>query len=209
MYKKILAGKFKVPRFVGDSARDLIQKLLVVKPEDRIKVADIKTHPWFLGKETTRTIPSADQGLMVGYNHIPIDLAVLKELEGFGVDCKLAEKCVDANMHTHESTAYFLLLNKKAKQAGLNEQWSAQPNETEKRGEQETSNSKESEKSVEILESKGGGSDPRNKRALDLHALQLFPSLTNSIDECLDLVDDRDITSETTTLYDGGDTAPA
>lgn len=57
---------------------------------------------------------------MVGYNHIPIDAEVLKELESFGLDPKLAEKCVEANMHSHESTAYFLLLNKKAKKAGLN-----------------------------------------------------------------------------------------
>ena len=67
--------------------------MLVVKPEERIKVKDIRKHPWFLGKseEVSEAIPTADQGLMVGYNHISIDNEILKELEELGIDAKQAK----------------------------------------------------------------------------------------------------------------------
>ena len=51
LYKKILEGTFHIPRFVGDHARDLIKRILVTDPAKRIKVAEIRAHPWFLGED--------------------------------------------------------------------------------------------------------------------------------------------------------------
>lgn len=46
MFRKICAGRFTVPKTVSREARDLIQKMLVVDPKDRITLRDVQSHPW-------------------------------------------------------------------------------------------------------------------------------------------------------------------
>ena len=90
LYKKILDGAFHIPRFVGQEARDLLKRILVTDPDKRIKVSEIRAHPWFLGEEKSGLdLPSAEQGLMVGYNHIPIDEEILRQIEEFGFNPEL------------------------------------------------------------------------------------------------------------------------
>jgi 5'-AMP-activated protein kinase catalytic alpha subunit len=48
LYKKILNGKFSVPKTMSKEAKDLINKILVVNPKKRITVKNIKNHPWIL-----------------------------------------------------------------------------------------------------------------------------------------------------------------
>lgn len=40
-------GEFKIPKFVSNDGRDLIQKLLTTDPNERYSLDDIKRHPWF------------------------------------------------------------------------------------------------------------------------------------------------------------------
>ena len=47
LYKKIIAGEYTLPKFVSPLARDMLQRLLTTDPERRIKMKDVKTHPWF------------------------------------------------------------------------------------------------------------------------------------------------------------------
>ncbi len=47
LYQKILAGKFNIPNNLSNEAKDLIIKLLKVNPQERIKLNEIKNHPWF------------------------------------------------------------------------------------------------------------------------------------------------------------------
>jgi len=67
LYKKILLGKFKIPDFVSKGAKDLIKKILVSDPEDRVTIKAIQQHTWFRGMHS----PVCDaQGLIVGYTHM-------------------------------------------------------------------------------------------------------------------------------------------
>jgi hypothetical protein len=43
-----LEGKIDFPDYVSETAIDLIQKILVVEPENRIEIKDIKKHPFYL-----------------------------------------------------------------------------------------------------------------------------------------------------------------
>lgn len=56
---------------------------------------------------------------MVGYNHIPIDEDILRQIEEFGFNPELTQRNLDANKHTHETTTYYLLLRKKARREGI------------------------------------------------------------------------------------------
>ena len=48
LFQKILEGKIDYPDYLSDIAVDLIKKMLVVEPEDRIKIKDIKKHKFYL-----------------------------------------------------------------------------------------------------------------------------------------------------------------
>ncbi len=54
--------------------------MLNTDPTKRYKFEDIKSHPWFNIFTRSYAIPP---GIIVGYNRIPVDFKILKELEKF------------------------------------------------------------------------------------------------------------------------------
>jgi len=48
LFKLIKRGRFSVPGFVPSDAKDLICRMLTVNPAERISIAQIKKHKWFL-----------------------------------------------------------------------------------------------------------------------------------------------------------------
>ena len=52
LFEKILECKLMLPKYIKKDAKDLMEKILVTEPEKRIKIKDIKKHPFYLkGKE--------------------------------------------------------------------------------------------------------------------------------------------------------------
>ena len=47
LYKKILSADYQVPNFLSPEAIDLIARILTTDPEKRIKIDEIKKHPWY------------------------------------------------------------------------------------------------------------------------------------------------------------------
>lgn len=47
-YKRISKAIFSFPPFVSEGARDLVKKLLVVKPEYRLDLVGVLAHPWIV-----------------------------------------------------------------------------------------------------------------------------------------------------------------
>ena len=48
LFQKILEGKIEFPDYLSENAIDLIKKMLVVEPENRIEIGDIKKHKFYL-----------------------------------------------------------------------------------------------------------------------------------------------------------------
>ena len=48
LFKKILSGKLDYPKYLSDTAVDLIKKILVNSPKNRIKINEIKKHSFYL-----------------------------------------------------------------------------------------------------------------------------------------------------------------
>ncbi|WCJ40388.1 CBL-interacting protein kinase 25 [Euphorbia peplus] len=46
MYLKIFKADYEFPAWISSDAKDLISKLLVVDPENRIPISEIRQHPW-------------------------------------------------------------------------------------------------------------------------------------------------------------------
>lgn len=106
LYKKILSGEFKIPTFVSQNASDLLHKILNTDPEKRLKISEIRAHPWF---QLNQPI-CVNKGLIVGYNQIPNEEQILVMLEKKGFQREYAIRCLDANKHNHATTCYYLLL---------------------------------------------------------------------------------------------------
>lgn len=45
-----------MPQFLHKDAKDLISKMLIVEPSNRITIPQIKEHPWFRSNNTLITI---------------------------------------------------------------------------------------------------------------------------------------------------------
>lgn len=60
LFNKIRTGRFKIPHFVSPDARDLLQQILQVDPNKRIKLDGVKKHRWLESVFVTNT-PSVVQ----------------------------------------------------------------------------------------------------------------------------------------------------
>mmetsp|Transcript_29235 Transcript_29235/g.46608 ORF Transcript_29235/g.46608 Transcript_29235/m.46608 type:complete len:367 (-) Transcript_29235:399-1499(-) len=48
LFRRIQNADYIVPGFMSDDAKDLVGKMMTVDPNERITIAEIKTHPWFV-----------------------------------------------------------------------------------------------------------------------------------------------------------------
>ena len=123
LYKKILKGKFEIPKSFSKNVKDLINKILVVNPQKRISLKDIKKHPWvvnYLGKNKKFENIFKNIGLNIGKYIIPIDEDIVDEInKKYNVDKVDIRKYIIYNIINDKSTLYYLMLNKKCKE-GIN-----------------------------------------------------------------------------------------
>lgn len=47
LFKKIKQGMYSFPNYLTPGARDLIRRMLIVQPLERITIPEIRNHPWF------------------------------------------------------------------------------------------------------------------------------------------------------------------
>jgi serine/threonine protein kinase len=47
LFKKIKQGMYSFPNYLTPGARDLIRRMLIVQPLERITIPEIRQHPWF------------------------------------------------------------------------------------------------------------------------------------------------------------------
>ena len=114
LYKKILAGDYQFPKFISGEARDLIKGILNVDPDKRLGIEEIRKHCWFsVVEEESRP------GILIGYDHIIVDVEILKQLEKYGYNLDYTKKCLEANKHNDVTTAYYLLLKKYIQGGGI------------------------------------------------------------------------------------------
>ena len=50
LYEKIKSAKYIMPRYLTYQAKDLIKRLMHPNPLERLTIAEIKNHPWYLIK---------------------------------------------------------------------------------------------------------------------------------------------------------------
>ena len=114
LYKKILAGEYQFPKFISPEGKDLIKGVLNTKPESRFGIEEIRRHSWFsIIKEEIQP------GILIGYDHIIVDMEILRQLQRYGYNLDYSKKCLEANKHNDVTTAYYLLLKKYLQNGGI------------------------------------------------------------------------------------------
>jgi 5'-AMP-activated protein kinase catalytic alpha subunit len=47
LYKKILKAQYTLPDFLSEEAKDMIAKIFITEPSERINIDQIRKHPWY------------------------------------------------------------------------------------------------------------------------------------------------------------------
>ncbi|XP_032252764.1 maternal embryonic leucine zipper kinase isoform X3 [Phoca vitulina] len=110
LYKKIMRGKYEVPKWLSSSSILLLQQMLQVDPKKRISVKNLLSHPW----------------IMHNYN-CPVEWQSKKSLIHLDEDCvtelsvhhrnnrQTMEDLISSWQYDHLTATYLLLLAKKAR----------------------------------------------------------------------------------------------
>ena len=113
LYQKILSGKFILPNYLSNDAKDLLIKLLKVNPDERIKLNEIKKHPWF---NLINPKYNYNKGIDITKRIMPLDEDIIKDMKKFGIDCNIIIDNILNNYFNNITTTYNLLLKKKIKE---------------------------------------------------------------------------------------------
>ena len=123
LYKKIIKGKFEIPKSLSKNVKDLINKILIVNPIRRINIKDIKKHPWVLKYiEKNKNLENIFKniGLNIDKYIIPIDEDIVDEInKKYNVDKVEIRKSIVYNTINDKNTLYYLMLYKKCKDGNI------------------------------------------------------------------------------------------
>jgi serine/threonine protein kinase len=108
LYKKILECKYEWPDHVSPNCKDLIKKLLTVNPSKRIKLDEIKSHPFLKLGESILGKDVVDAAL----NDKRLIEYVLNQMEEMGLNRSEVKLNIENNKHNNITTTYDLLMNR-------------------------------------------------------------------------------------------------
>ena len=125
LYKKILRGEYKCPKFISPQVRDLIGRILETNPDKRYTIEHVRRHPWFRMVEEN---PHSKMPVLL--HHVPahgeenaklekllktLDKDVLKQVIDLGFNPQKVVEDFLSKKQTQATKAYGMLLQRKQK----------------------------------------------------------------------------------------------
>jgi len=112
LYDKICKGKFILPNYVSEKARDLLNKIIEINPKKRLNIYQMKNHPWFSLYNDKGKLMISD-GLILSKYIIPVDEEIVNSMsKEYKINEETIRVFVLSNKHNDISTIYYLILNK-------------------------------------------------------------------------------------------------
>ena len=105
LYRKILSGSYSFPNHVSPTARDLISKMIVVPRSGRIKLSDLKSHPWIVENYGD----SLDSMMPVRPMLSQLDEVILAKLDSYGYHKESAVQKILNDPKSPAFCAYYLV----------------------------------------------------------------------------------------------------
>lgn len=120
LYRKILSGEYKTPKWISPEVKDLIRKILETDPEKRLTISQIRLHPW-CQLVPVQSIPKEEP------NPDEIEETkneVFKRLEEVGLDVQSVLDAVSSHACNSLSAMYYLLMQKEQLKLRLSKKFS-------------------------------------------------------------------------------------
>ena len=109
LYRKILSGEYKTPKWISTEVKDLIRKILETKPEKRLTIPQIREHVW-MRSVPQHEIPSTE--LCDDEEATFVKSIVTKKLAEDNVDVQAVMDAVSSYACNSLSANYFLMSQK-------------------------------------------------------------------------------------------------
>ncbi|KAJ3425707.1 protein kinase [Anaeramoeba flamelloides] len=116
LMKKILSGKFDVPNFISEEAKDLLNKMLEVNPNERITLEGIQQHPWFTNQESNYNYDNQKVDDLFEHKYQPTNFQVLEDMEEVGFDTTQVMKDLKRGNRNSNTATYFLFSKEVSRQ---------------------------------------------------------------------------------------------
>lgn len=134
LYKKIMSADYKIPKYVSNSVKDLMIRILNTDPDERYTITDIMKHPWFnrvnsfpwplsslngeINQEDMHEYLVADTsgGVNIESKPVPVNYEIVGILEEYGCNKEYALKCIQLNKHNSVTSTYYLLLKNRKRE---------------------------------------------------------------------------------------------
>lgn len=111
LFKKIKGGIFTLPGHMSDDIKDLISRMLVVDPLQRITVPEIRRHRWFLESLPLYLSVTPDQ-IMSQFRALDLDV-LMEVVTKIGFDRQELLEALQKQERNQMTVAYYLILDSK------------------------------------------------------------------------------------------------
>lgn len=71
LYKKIMAADYQMPKFLSSDCKDFVTKILNTDPETRIRISEIRNHPYMRNIHKDMSSKPREPGLFPGLQAMP------------------------------------------------------------------------------------------------------------------------------------------
>ncbi|KAI8811424.1 kinase-like domain-containing protein [Cladochytrium replicatum] len=112
---RVLVGKFKVPFYMSPDCERLVKRMLVVEPNKRASLEDVKKDKWICEGYENEPLLQVSSTLAAKDLTPEQHASVLDDLEELGLERTDIEKSLKENTYDHFSASYFLIADKKYK----------------------------------------------------------------------------------------------
>lgn len=103
---RVLSGRFRIPYFMSSDCESLIRKMLVLEPNKRYSIAQIKKHRWM-----QMCLPPTIKPLISSSSSQPNE-QILRLMQSLGIDSSKTRESVRQSSYDHHAAIYYLLLDK-------------------------------------------------------------------------------------------------
>ncbi|CRK93333.1 CLUMA_CG006874, isoform A [Clunio marinus] len=113
---RVLSGRFRIPFFMSSGTlqdcESLIRKMLVLQPNKRVTIEQIKRHRWMMAEICDVSLNSFDENLFGGTSARELNEQILRIMQNLGIDAQRTKESLKMNNYDHYTAFYLLLLER-------------------------------------------------------------------------------------------------
>ncbi|XP_071177071.1 serine/threonine-protein kinase SIK2-like isoform X1 [Mytilus edulis] len=109
---RVLSGRFRIPYFMTTDCENLIRRMLVLDPNKRFSINQIKKHKWMQSEEgqPKSTPPSPMLGINAKLGEF--NEQILRLMQSLGIDQQKTKEALEKDSYDHYTAIYYLLMDR-------------------------------------------------------------------------------------------------